>query len=74
MQVPDEIYRLDWYKLPIKYQKAILVVIAANREPRYFTGCKLIRANRSTFKEARISYSRSYFVICILIAFFVVHF
>lgn len=56
LKVSDEVYHANWYEIPIKYQKVIPLIIAMNRKPRYFTGCKLITANRKTFKEVRDFY------------------
>lgn len=41
----------DWYKFPLKIQKRMPLLIAANQQPRHFTGYKLVNANRLNQKE-----------------------
>lgn len=49
--VADELYDVDWYKLDLEVQKRIPILIAINRQPRYFTGYGVVTASRDAFKE-----------------------
>lgn len=54
LKVPEEIYQTQWYKLPLKIQNRIPLLIALNQQPRYLSGYKLFSSSRNSFRQVTV--------------------
>lgn len=51
LRIADEVYAAKWYKLPLKIQKWVALLIMNNQEPLCLTGYKIVASDRNAFKK-----------------------
>lgn len=47
--IPDEVYEVNWYKLPVELQKYFILMIANMQQPQYYHGFDVLVLNLETF-------------------------
>lgn len=51
LNIADEVYAAKWYKLPLKIQKWVVLLIMNNQAPLCLTGYQIVASDRNAFKK-----------------------
>lgn len=55
-KMADHLFEINWYKLPIKLQKYLILMIANMQRPLYFDGFGICKLDLGMFQTVRIVY------------------
>lgn len=50
----DEIYKCDWYLLPHKLQRMLIIILINAQEPVYIRGFGNVECTRESFKQVKL--------------------